>query len=130
MGVPVLIMGPSGSGKSASLRNFKNNLLLINVINKPLPFRKNSIYKIISNEEYVVIAKDGNKIYFKEANRIRGFKLGNWTPNVKCFKVMLSKFPLREEDLGEYNLEFDTNLGLHYICLNRKLEKQLNWEGR
>ena len=27
MGVPVLIMGPSGSGKSASLRNFKNNLL-------------------------------------------------------------------------------------------------------
>lgn len=93
-------------------------------------FRKNSIYKIISNEEYVVIAKDGNKIYFREANRMRGFKLGNWTPNVKCFKVMLGKFPLREEDLGEYNLEFDTNLGLHYICLNRKLEKQLNWEGR
>ena len=26
MGVPVLIMGPSGSGKSASLRNFKNNI--------------------------------------------------------------------------------------------------------
>lgn len=93
-------------------------------------FRKNSVYKIISNEEYVVIAKDGNKIYFREATPNRGFKLGNWTPNVKCFKVLLSKFPLREEDLGEYNLEFDTNLGLHYICLNRKLEKQLNWEGR
>lgn len=41
MGVPVLILGESGSGKSASLRNFEpNDVSIINVAGKPLPFRK------------------------------------------------------------------------------------------
>lgn len=40
MGIPVLIMGESGSGKSASLRNFKpEDVIVLNVANKPLPFR-------------------------------------------------------------------------------------------
>lgn len=40
MGIPVLILGESGSGKSASLRNFsKDNVGVINVAGKPLPFR-------------------------------------------------------------------------------------------
>ena len=40
MGVPVLIMGASGSGKSRSLKNFKKGeLSVINVAGKPLPFR-------------------------------------------------------------------------------------------
>ena len=40
MGVPVLIMGPSGSGKSASMRNFApEEVGVINVAGKPLPFR-------------------------------------------------------------------------------------------
>lgn len=41
MGVPVLIMGASGSGKSASLRNFvPDEIGIFNVASKPLPFRK------------------------------------------------------------------------------------------
>lgn len=41
MGVPVLIMGASGSGKSASLRNFQpEEIGVFNVASKPLPFRK------------------------------------------------------------------------------------------
>lgn len=41
MGVPVLILGESGSGKSASLRNFEpNEVSIFNVASKPLPFRK------------------------------------------------------------------------------------------
>ena len=41
MGIPVLIIGKSGSGKSTSLRNFdEKELALVNVIKKPLPFRK------------------------------------------------------------------------------------------
>lgn len=41
MGVPVLILGESGSGKSASLRNFDpDELGIFNVAGKPLPFRK------------------------------------------------------------------------------------------
>ncbi len=40
MGIPVLIMGESGSGKSASLRNFgKDEIGILNVASKPLPFR-------------------------------------------------------------------------------------------
>lgn len=41
MGIPVLIMGESGSGKSTSLRNFDEaEVGIFNVAGKPLPFRK------------------------------------------------------------------------------------------
>ena len=41
MGIPVLIMGESGSGKSTSLRNFEpEEISILNVAGKPLPFRK------------------------------------------------------------------------------------------
>lgn len=40
MGIPVLIIGESGSGKSASLRNFqKEEVFVVNVAGKPFPFR-------------------------------------------------------------------------------------------
>lgn len=40
MGLPVLVLGESGSGKSASLRNFaKDEAVVFNVASKPLPFR-------------------------------------------------------------------------------------------
>ena len=41
MGIPVLILGESGSGKSTSLRNFEQEEIgIFNVASKPLPFRK------------------------------------------------------------------------------------------
>ena len=41
MGVPVLVIGESGSGKSASMRNFgPDEVGIFNVASKPLPFRK------------------------------------------------------------------------------------------
>ncbi len=41
MGIPVLILGESGSGKSTSLRNFDiEEIGIFNVASKPLPFRK------------------------------------------------------------------------------------------
>lgn len=41
MGYAVLILGESGAGKSASLRNFEDNeIAIFNVSEKPLPFRK------------------------------------------------------------------------------------------
>ena len=49
MSIPVLILGGSGSGKSASLRNFNpEEVLLIQSIRKPLPFK--SSYSILSSE--------------------------------------------------------------------------------
>ena len=41
MGIPVLILGESGSGKSTSLRNFEpSEISIFNVAGKPLPVRK------------------------------------------------------------------------------------------
>ena len=58
MATAVLIMGESGSGKSASLRNFApNEISVFNVTNKPLPFKqgKAKIPKI-DNATYADIA--------------------------------------------------------------------------
>ena len=41
MGIPVMILGGSGSGKSTSMRNFEpEEVGVFNVASKPLPFRK------------------------------------------------------------------------------------------
>ena len=46
MGVPVIIFGKSGAGKSRSLKNFgEDEILYFNVENKPLPFRKKFKYE-------------------------------------------------------------------------------------
>ena len=57
MGVPVLLIGKSGSGKSSSMRNFdEDELAIINVLRKPLPFRKQ--FKSVANtDDYVDITK-------------------------------------------------------------------------
>ncbi len=100
------------------------------IVRLQFKFRKNSAYKIVSKEEYIIVARDKNKIYFKEATSKNGYHLSNAGLNTKIFKVLLTRFPVRKEDLGEYNIEFDSDLGLHYICLDRKLEKTLVWNGR
>ncbi len=55
MGIPVLIMGKSGSGKSTSLRNFKDNIGVINVLGKPLPFR--NTLPCIKTDDYTEVMK-------------------------------------------------------------------------
>lgn len=56
MGIPVLVLGESGSGKSCSLRNFEiGEVGIFNVASKPLPFKKklakvdNATYSCIHN---------------------------------------------------------------------------------
>lgn len=57
LGKCVLIMGESGSGKSASLRNFEQNeISIFNVTNKDLPFRKKPKLPMINNATYADIA--------------------------------------------------------------------------
>ena len=55
MGLPILIMGRSGSGKSASLRNFDKDVFVVNVNKKPLPFRNNTHIKSFNCDEYLKI---------------------------------------------------------------------------
>lgn len=48
MGIPCILYGKSGAGKSRSLKNFKEDeIYLVNVINKPLPFKGG--FKYVTN---------------------------------------------------------------------------------
>lgn len=58
MGIPVMILGESGSGKTASFRNLNpERCMLFKVTNKPLPFKSSSWGKGIS-----VVTNDYNRI--------------------------------------------------------------------
>lgn len=64
MGIPVLILGESGSGKSCSLRNFKQDELVVyNVAGKPLPFRAK--LNVADNVTYKQIQQNMAKGNFK-----------------------------------------------------------------
>ena len=66
MGLPVLILGESGSGKSTSLRNFKKDELVIyNVAGKPLPFRGGTQLLRADNVSYNTIMQNMSKKKFR-----------------------------------------------------------------
>ena len=51
MAEAVLVYGKSGTGKSTSLENFaEDEIFLINVIGKRLPFKKNFKYTTITDD--------------------------------------------------------------------------------
>jgi len=67
MGIPVLILGGTGTGKTTSLRNFEENEITVyNVASKPLPFKK-KFPKTYQAPNYAKItksmAKNGSKTY-------------------------------------------------------------------
>lgn len=56
MGIPVMVLGESGTGKSASLRNFSpEEIGVVNVCGKPLPFR--SRIDTFKSDDYMKIDK-------------------------------------------------------------------------
>jgi hypothetical protein len=72
MGIGVLVLGKSGSGKTASLRNFKpGEALVCSVANKPLPFKTkldvvktpnyNAIYRAMKDKQYKVYVIDDSQ---------------------------------------------------------------------
>lgn len=66
MGLPVLILGESGSGKSTSLRNFnKDELVIYNVAGKPLPFRGGTQFNRADNVSYNTIMQNMSKKKFR-----------------------------------------------------------------
>ena len=56
MGIPVYIYGKSGSGKSRSMKNFaEDEILLVNVESKPLPFRSQFRYVLKTDSVDTII---------------------------------------------------------------------------
>ena len=80
MGVPVLILGASGSGKSASLRNFaETEVGIFSVASKPLPFRKK--LPIVNHASYNTIFAGLNK------NSLRCYVIDD-SQYLMCFESM------------------------------------------
>jgi len=79
IGVPVLILGESGSGKSCSLRNFDpNEVGIFNVASKPLPFRKKM--RMLNDSKYqeimAILVKNQSKCYvIDDAQYLMAFSL-------------------------------------------------------
>ena len=79
IGVPVLILGESGSGKSCSLRNFDpNEVGIFNVASKPLPFRKKM--RMLNEAKYqeimAILVKNQSKCYvIDDAQYLMAFSL-------------------------------------------------------
>ena len=64
MGIPVLILGESGTGKSASMRNLDSSQsVVIQSVSKPLPFRNNfKKYSKDTPEGTLAVTDDSNSI--------------------------------------------------------------------
>lgn len=147
MGIPVLILGESGSGKSASLRNFEaNELGIFNVAGKPMPFRKklpclatSDYNKIIgsmqkSQKKVFVIDDSQYLMCFESFARAKDTGFGKFTDFALHF-YNLVQFVINgtAPDVIVYFLhhtEMDSNTGkVKAKTMGKMLDNQLTLEG-
>jgi hypothetical protein len=147
MGLPVLIMGESGTGKTYSIKNFKKGEALVFSVEKGrLPFK--SDIEVVKNANYVNMGKefmdpkyktyiidDSQYLLVNEMfDRAKEQGYGKWTDIAKRFRDVIhyinSKLP---DDVIVYFLhhtEFDTNSGRTKAkTVGKLLDNQLTVEG-
>ncbi|MBQ1350826.1 MAG: hypothetical protein IIY61_09210 [Ruminococcus sp.] len=111
MGLPVLILGESGSGKSTSLRNFnKDELVIYNVAGKPLPFRSGTQLLRADNVSYNTIMQNMSKKKFR------------------CYVIDDSQYLLAFELFGRVNEKtYDkfTEMAVHFYDLIQFVIRQM-----
>lgn len=101
MGIPVLVLGESGSGKSASLRNFDpEDVSIFNVAAKPLPFRKKLPSR--STSDYGIIMQS------IQASAKKSFVIDD-SQYLLCFESFAKA---KEMGYGKY-----TDMALHFYDL-------------
>lgn len=147
MGIPCLILGESGSGKSASLRNFNEKEVgVFNIANKPLPFRKkipcvntSSYQKIVdvmakSKLKTFVIDDSQYLMCFEAFSKAKDVGYQKYTDMALNFynlvQFIITSLP---EDTIVYFLhhtEMDSNTGkVKAKTLGKMLDNQLTLEG-
>jgi hypothetical protein len=147
MGIPVLICGESGSGKSASLRNFEpEDVSIFNVAAKPLPFKKKLPKMATCDYRQITdsIARSGKKAFviddsqyllcFEAFAKAKETGFGKFTDMALHF-YNLVQFVIRQTppDVIVYFLhhtEMDSNTGkVKAKTLGKMLDNQLTLEG-
>lgn len=145
MGVPVLILGESGSGKSTSMRNFEiDEVGIMNVASKPLPFRKklntinNATYQIIFNAigrgklKRYVIDDSQYLLTFEMFARAKETGYGKFTDMALSFynliKFVIDKTP---PDVIVYFMHHiqETEHGVKAKTIGKMLDEKLSVEG-
>ena len=145
----ILIMGDSGSGKSASLRNFESNeVSVFSVTNKDLPFRKKPKLPMIKNATYADIAehlsKPNKRAYvIDDAGYLLSFELfekaketgyGKFTDMAKNFVDMLNFISKNVPDdvIVYITMHTEDDSEMHKVkakTLGKMIDQNLNLEG-
>lgn len=146
MGVPVLILGASGSGKSTSMRNFEpDEVGIFNVAGKPLPFRKKipkvdnatyeKIYKILKEPKLKKYVIDDSQylMAFESFDHAKETGYGKFTNMALNFRNLID-FIIRgtPNDVIVYMLhhtELSEDGKLKAKTLGKMLDNQLTVEG-
>lgn len=145
MGVSVLILGHSGSGKSTSLRNFEQGEVgIFNVASKPMPFRKR--LSTMNNPQYADIhnALASNKLHayvIDDANYLMAFQnfakadekgYDKFTKMAVNFERLLEAANNTDEDTIVYFLmhpDYDEGGRMKPKTIGKMLDNQLCVEG-
>ena len=146
MGIPVLILGDSGSGKSRSMKNLpQNEVMVLNVAGKPFPFRErlprvnNATYGLIKTE----FIKEAYKIYviddsqyllaFEMFDRAKETGYGKFTDIAVHFKGLI-QYVIKEmpDDVVVYFLHHTETLDNGKVkakTVGKMLDNQITIEG-
>ena len=148
MGIAVLILGESGSGKSASMRNFvESDVRILNVASKPFPFRNVNKLKKADKATYSMIkgaVSSGKSLSYvvDDAQYLMAFEsfekanetgYGKFTNMAKNYEEMLRY--IQEETTPDtivyimQHIETDENGKVKAKTLGRMLDQQLTIEG-
>ena len=146
MGVPVLVLGASGSGKSTSMRNFdESEIGIFNVAGKPLPFRKKlpkvdnatyaAIYKVLNEPKLKKYVIDDSQylMAFESFDHAKETGYGKFTNMALNFRNLID-FIIRRTpaDCIVYMLhhtELSEDGKLKAKTLGKMLDNQLTVEG-
>ena len=145
MGVSVLVLGHSGSGKSTSLRNFEEGEVgIFNVASKPLPFRKRltKIDKAQYNQIHGSLAKNAMRAYvIDDANYLMAFQnfalakqsgYGKFTDMAVNFERVLEAANATNDDTITYvfmHPDYDESGRMKPKSIGKMLDNQLTIEG-
>lgn len=145
MGVSVLILGHSGSGKSTSLRNFEpDEIGIFNVAGKPLPFRKqlpkldNAAYNQIhgtlaANKKRAYVIDDANYLMaFQNFARAKENGYGKFTDMAVNFEKLLEAANKTNADTITYFMmhpDYDDAGRMKPKSIGKMLDNQLTIEG-